>query len=589
MKIPRRVDASVCAALANRPLANGVSRRSLYTVKDAARNDSRKNRPGSNFFCAKTSSWLLSTFAPEPPRAAAPLQRHVANGYSTAAAAAPKDPQDPAHLMAFVRQEDASSVEEHLDYYRDPYRRGYAQPDMQKLQVSDRMDHSRYPSKDELPGMTDETKLKVSKLCAAIVRRYRYPTRVRLEPIYDMYKQLPEPRMLHLEWYWKDRLLKIMGTPKKRNPESMLRYFALVRDTKDAGLTIRRAHWNLALAFATKYATYNTSDELETALRLWKEMERGAGIPGNDVTFNVLFDIAIKVGNFTLGDMIYQEMEARNIPFNRYHHVTMIHYFGLKMDSSGIRSAYRAMVEAGEMIDTVALNCVISGLLRCGEEPAAEETYQRMKNGHELAVNMPDRNYMTDRVVSKVLMMFAKVGKHDSEFRSKLQGNVSLTPDLRTYRLFIEHYSLRVGDLTKVAQYLDEMKYLKVRIHPTIFLALFKGFYLHGGFSTSEWSERRLEGVLKALYQAKDEGGQGFPLDRWVVIWALRAIKKCSTNEAVVEAFDYMSDRWDVPADRWAFMEDLLEVILAGKDMRSSRGNFTGPMHRRFKKNGGPL
>ncbi|KAH6896578.1 hypothetical protein B0T10DRAFT_395966 [Thelonectria olida] len=491
--------------------------------------------------------------------------------------------------MAFVRQEDASTVEEHLSFHQDTYQSGYAQPDGPRVQVSDRKYNGRYPSKDETPKMNDKTRRKVSRLCAAILRRLRYPTRSRLGPVYHLYMQLPEPRMLHLEWHWKDRLLKIMGTPSKRNPEAMLRYFALIRDAKDAGLTIRRSHWNLALAFATKYASHNTSDEVETALRLWKEMERGAGIKGNDVTFNVLFDIAIKVGNFPLGDMIYKEMEARGVQFNRYHHVSVIHYFGLKLDSGGIRAAYRAMVEAGEMVDTVALNCVISGLLRCGEEPAAEETYQRMKNGHAKAAEIPDRNYMTDKVVSRVLMLFAKVGKEHPELQKTLQNNVDLTPNLRTYRLFIDHYSLRVGDLTKVAQYLDEMKYLKVPIHPTIFLGLFKGFYLHGGFAGSAWSEQRLEGVLKALYQAKDEGGQAFLIDRWVAIWALRAIQKCSTGDAVIRAYQDLAARWDIHPEHYEFMESLVEVILTGRDLKSSTGNWTGPAHRRFKKDGSPL
>lgn len=488
--------------------------------------------------------------------------------------------------MDFVRQEDNSKVDDHLEFYRDPYRRGYAQDDGPKVQVSDKKRDVEYPSRDETFRANDETKQLIAKLCSSVAYALRHPQRTSLDSIYEMYLKLPEPRMLHFTWHWRDRLLKLMGTPPRRNSESMLRYFALVADVKNAGLTLRRTHWNLALTFATKYVSRATSTELESALRLWKEMERGANIEGNDVTFNVLFDVASKVGNFTLADMIYREMESRGISYNRYHHVSLIHYFGLKMDSSGVRAAYKEMVESGEMIDTIVLNCVISGLLRCGEEAAAEETYERMKNGHAMAPSIPDRNYGMSRVVTKVMMMFSKLGKEHPGMQKALQKQIRLTPNLHTYKLFVEHYAIRVGDLPKVAQYLDEMKYLRITIHPTIFLALFKGFYSHGGYTNAEWSEKRLEGVLNALYQASDENVKGFRIDRWLVIWALRAAKKCSSTEAVVEVFDNMAERWDIPPDRQSFMHSILDSILNGGDMKSSTGQWDGPSHTRYKKDG---
>lgn len=606
MKISSRVDGSVCAVLSNASstslgLRSTTSRRSLCTGRDVIREPHRtRSKSTKAFACSRSSAWLLSTFTPIP-ETRPPLRilrpRDASHTYSTAAAAArpafqappPPRMQSKEELMSFVRQEETGSVEEHLEFYRDPYRSGFAQPDGPRLQVSDKRKDVEYPSKEETFKIDDETRQLITKLCLAISHKLRHPSRASLEPIYKMYLQLPEPRMLYLTWNWRDRLMKVMGMPPKRDTDSMLRYFALVADVKNAGLTLRRTHWNLALAYATKYAARITATEMESALRLWREMERGANIKGNEVTFNILFDAASKAGNFTLADMIYKEMESRGFAYNRYHHVSLIHYFGLQLDSAGIRAAYKEMVEAGEMIDTIVLNCVIAGLLRCGEEPAAEETYQRMKIGDPMLPSMPERNYAMGRVITKVLMMFTRIGKKHPEMQKSFQKNVHLTPNLHTYKLFVEHYAIRVGDLSKVAQYLDEMKYLKITIHPTIFLALFKGFYSHGGFTSSEWSEKRLEGVLMALYQAKDEGVKGFRIDRWLVIWALRAVKKCSDNEAVVRTFDAFAERWDIDPDRHAFMHSLLENITNGSDMNSPTGKWDGPAMRRYKKDGSRL
>ncbi|RFU82015.1 pentatricopeptide repeat containing [Trichoderma arundinaceum] len=601
MKLPGRVDGSFCGAVLSTRSSTGLVAASLRS--NAASREPRKSRgappqrPASStvtsqqprpFSCPRSSQWLLSTFVPGLDKhRTAPTQnpRRIARAYGTAAASyvsgtrqRPQPPppvpiQDKGKMLSYVDQSEVGSAEEYFDFYRDPYRRGYAAPDGPKLRVSENKGDVQYPSPDETAKINDGTQDVLGRLQTAIGQRLRHPTRYSLEGIYKLYCELPEPRMLCLTWQWRNRLLKVMGTPQKRDMESMLRYFALVADVKNAGLTLRRSQWNFALSFATKYTARATTQEMESALRIWKEMEKEAKIMGNDVTFNVLFDVAAKAGNFTLADMIYKEMESRGIEFNRFHHVSLIHYFGLKLDSGGVRAAYREMVESGEMIDTVVLNCVISGLLRCGEEAAAEETYQRMKNDHHMASELPQKDYMMNKVVTKVLMMFSRVGKQHPELKKSFQTNVRLTPDLHTYKLLVDHYATRVGNLQKVAQYLDEMKHLKIAIEPTIFLALFKGFYMHGGFAGSDWSEQRLEGVLAAFYQAHDEHAKEFRIDRWVVIWALRAVKKCCSNEALVQTFESMSQRWDVKPDRQQFMHALFENILHNKDLKSTRGD----------------
>ncbi|KAK5997720.1 Pentatricopeptide repeat-containing protein [Cladobotryum mycophilum] len=611
MKFPSRVDSSVCGAvLSNRPSAGlvaaglkaGAASRRFCRGKDAY---SRPPPPPTSPLvasqhkissCPRSSLWLLSTFAPELEKHRTVRTQHTRRAgrtYSTAAVAVsgirqistPAPPpfpgRDKEQLLSYLDRNYEGSVDEHFDYHRDPYRRGYAAPDGPRIHVSDKRDDVQYPTREETVKISDEVQSLLGRLCTAIGQRLRHPNRGSLESIYKLYCQLPQQRMLYLTWQWRNRLLKVMGTPQKRDMESMLRYFALVADVKDAGLTLRRTQWNFALAFATKYVARAATQEMESALKLWKEMERDAKIMGNDVTFNVLFDVASKAGNFTLADMIYKEMDNRGIEFNRFHHVSLIHYFGLKLDSGGIRAAYRDMVESGEMIDTLTLNCVIAGLLRCGEESAAEETYQRMKSGHSLAVDMPQRDYMMNKVVTKVLMMFTRVGRKHPELKKSFQKNVQLSPDLRTYKLLVDHYAIRLGNLQKVAQYLDEMKHLKIPIDPTIFLALFKGFYMHGGFAGSDWSPQRLDGVLSALYQAHDEHAKGFRIDRWLVIWALRAVRKCSTNEALIQTFDFMSQRWDIKPERQQFMHAIFENILYDKDLRSARETWDGLPRRR--------
>lgn len=383
--------------------------------------------------------------------------------------------------------------------------------------------------------------------------------------------------------------MKAMGTPHKRDMDSMLRYFALLADIKNAGLTVRLTQWNYALAFVQKSKHWVTSQDNESALQLWREMEHTAGVKGNGVTFNILFDVASKTGNYVLADMIHKEMETRGIAPNRYNHVSLMHFFGLKQDADGMLAAYQEMIDAGELIDTVVLNCLISGFLRCGDEGAAEHVYERMKDGIQRDAIRHERDYTTGKVMTKVLMMFARVGKKHPGLKATLQKSATLAPDLTTYKLLIEHYAVRLGDLGKVAKFLDEMKQLDIPIHATIFLALLKGFFHYGGTFGTDWSKQRLDGVLSALYQARDEGVKDFRIRRWLVLWGMRAMKKCSEdNVEVVKTFEEMSKRWDIQLDAQQFMEDVLEQILNDHDMKSPHGNWEGTL-RRVKKDGSRL
>ncbi|KJZ72715.1 hypothetical protein HIM_07907 [Hirsutella minnesotensis 3608] len=603
MKIPSRLDGFVCGTvLSSLPSASttipSATKRSFARTADATTKALPKS-PFRPIACAKSSLWLHSTFGLPPKsqhfRRAASYRQIRQNSSATASAVAnppgvgnaqPRSAQDKEFLLSLVQGEEEMNADDCFDFHRDPCRRGYAPADGPKLRVSERPPDVQYPSPDEICDLSNQTQELLLRFYATIAQRLRNPSRVPLGSIYKLYLRIPEPRMLHISGLWRNRLMRIMGTPRRRNSNSMLRYFALVADVKNAGLTLRLSQWNYAMAFAAKYTSRTTIKELEPTLRLWKEMEREANVSGNEVTFNILFDVAAKAGNYILADLIYREMDKRGIEFNRYHHVTLIHYFGLKLDSSGIRAAYREMVESGEMIDTVVLNCVIAGLLRCGEEGAVDETYERMKYYHSLAPDLPKRNYSLNKVITKALMMFSRVGKRYPNLKKGFQSQVRLSPDLRTYKLLVQHYAIKVGNIHKVVQYLDEMKHLNVPLHPTVFLALFKGFYLHGGFRGSDWSDARLRSVLAALYQQRDLHANQFRIDRWVVIWALRAVKKCSTEDTLAGTFASLARRWSIRADRQPFMHSFYENIRQGRDMMSPWGVWDAGTNRRSRKDG---
>lgn len=525
--------------------------------------------------------------------------------------------QNKQEMLNLVDQVQSGTVDDYLDFQRDPYMRGYAAADGPELTVSDRDDDKDFPDFSQVRGAGDPIQQKVGKLWHAIRGRLINPYKTDINHVYRLYEELPEPRISYLHAKIRHNFMMVLGREEKSRT-SMLRYFAVVADIQRAGLRLTRAEWNSCVAFASRWVGHVSERETSAALKMWKEMQTDAGIQANAVTFNILFDVASKAGNFVLAELLYKEMEKRNIKWNRYHHVSLIHFFGLKGDSDGIRAAYKEMVEAGELIDTVVLNCVISGFLRCGEEYAAERVYDRMKTAYERAPKMSYRNYMDEKILTKVMMMFAKVSKEaaklafedraksgiasaaedasqahadgnstqisnsgssavdldtDAErlgdggaLRKHFQKQSPITPDIHTYRILLNHYGVRLAALDKVALFLDDMKWFQVPLHGTVFLALFKGFALHGG-PGQQWSRERLLSVYEAFRIAVAENANGMYIDAWMARWILRAFHRCDTEEKVLDVWTDLKPRCEKDFDQRDIVhfEDFLVELLNPK------------------------
>ncbi|KAI3338491.1 hypothetical protein F4824DRAFT_82244 [Ustulina deusta] len=483
----------------------------------------------------------------------------------------PKD-----EVLGIVDYYDDISVDESLKFYRDPYFRKYASADGPNVTVSDKPEDlelqtvygDRDPDAEEFEPALN--------LRLAVAARNRYPAQVSLDTVWDLYQALPEPRPAHITAFTRHSLTAALASCERKDQKSMLRYFAVIADITNSGFSLTSFQWNTAISFATGYVAKTTEVEVEAALKLWHQMEKEAGLKANDVTFNILFDSASKAGKFNLAEMIYEEMTHRGFAYNRYHYTSLIHFFGLKQDSSGVRAGYREMVEAGEIIDTVVLNCLIASFIRCGEEQSAEHVYEKMKASNKELSTLPHRDYTMAKAITKVLAMFARVGKRHPSMRPVFQKSALLSPDLQTYRILINHYGLRLGNLSKVAQFLDEMKAFMIPLHGVIFLALFQSFSVHGG-PGSDWSAQRLDSVWGAFLDALDSGADGLYISTWLAMAVLEAHARYSTRDEMLDVYDCLDSRWKLDHANSQYMIHFLQRVLktGGLDVAKPRWAFT--------------
>jgi pentatricopeptide repeat protein len=444
----------------------------------------------------------------------------------------------------------------------------YQPSDGPHLTVSDKPEDEWPPPHHTWPADA-ATKIQLQSLDLALRDFSKDP-----EEIYQLYRSLPEPRAPYLESKTRHKMLRHLSAVERKDEHSMLRYLSVVDDMKESAIPLNSAEWTSVISFAARYVAKSTEVEVEAALNIWREMERIAGVRGHNATFNVLFDVACKAGKFILAEMIYKEMEARGLEFDRYHHVSLIFYYGLQKNGDGARAAYRALVEAGEIVDTVVLNAMISALIRAHEANAATSIYERMKKMHFEGARLQPKNFKQRRAITRVLKKWAIIAKRHTEKRQKFQSQSNIGPDIHTFRILVNYFAIESGELDQTAKFLNEMKWFQLPMHGALFNALLKGFALHGGIRYSLWTEVRLESVWRSLLEALDGNVEGLYVSKWMATWALRAFAKCSGKSRTLAAWEQLKEKWNPGEEDMSFVLSNLRQILRSADTALTRRDW---------------
>lgn len=392
------------------------------------------------------------------------------------------------------------------------------------------------------------------------------------EEAFEAYSALPFPGVSFLSPHKRRLLFRRLSVLEKKSRTSKMRYLSVVDDMNSTDLPMTPAEWNSAIAFCGQCFGRVTAVDVENALKTWKEMEQEASIRSGSITFNILFDMAAKAGKFALAEMILNEMGNRKLKYNRYSRNSFIFYHGLRGDGDAVRRAYREFVKAGEIVDTVVMNCVITSLIRAGEPAAAEQVYERMKRMHakQTGHRLPPGNWREIRDLSRLLYRAAEHFKEDPWKLQKLREEQSITPDVQTYAHFIEYHVSQTGELRRIAAFLAEMRHLGLPMHGRIFTKLFKGFTYHGGVRYTSWTRARLEIVWESMLGAIDQGLDDVRVMKWMVLWAVQAFDRCAGRQRTLEIWSELRQRWEPGDGDVAFVMTTL-----GKILTVNSGHYT--------------
>ncbi|KAJ6002682.1 hypothetical protein N7451_005229 [Penicillium sp. IBT 35674x] len=359
--------------------------------------------------------------------------------------------------------------------------------------------------------------------------------------LFRLYRDLPEPGVAHLSKASRGRLLRRLASPPNRRWADARRYLALVDDMNTAGLPMSRSLWSTAIHMAGRSNNGRVSKRrLVHAIGLWQQMEHVAGIQADDVVFNILFDVAIKANQFIVADRLEDEMRKREIRFSRSGLVSKIFSCGMRKDLEGIRGTFDYFVQSGELVDTVVLNCVMASFLRAGDVETAEQLYGRMlnaqvqhKKGSSSSGTSPETSPSLSpeftfyraktRELGRLLKKSKALKKSLPAYHRALQDSLPMTPDTRTFYIWLQFCTRVTGDLDMFMNVLRDMENtFSVPPRHLIYLYLFEGFGLHGRRRKNWWTAEKLRLTWLSFIQAvRDSKARhsGFHRDAPAMVW----------------------------------------------------------------------
>jgi pentatricopeptide repeat protein len=280
--------------------------------------------------------------------------------------------------------------------------------------------------------------------------------------------------------------------------------------------------WNTAISFTARWIRRTSTDEVKAAVEAWMRMEK-AGFEPTNVTFNILFDVAIRAGRYGLADTIFQELVTRKMSLNRFFRTSVIFYAGLQKNGDSVRNAFRDLVNGGEIVDTAVMNCVMLSLIRAGEGAAAENVFARMKELQEQKFGIAGpKSWQAQKELGRFLDHTARSlrGERDAmpktffgtafsnaDRKDAIQKATPLAPNARSYRILISYHAETSGDFKRIRELMKEMSDLGFNIHGSVYFFCLKGFLRHGGgsaYSRSTWDREALEEIWSSFLAAAD-------------------------------------------------------------------------------------
>ncbi|KAF3907329.1 hypothetical protein ABW20_dc0101297 [Dactylellina cionopaga] len=231
-------------------------------------------------------------------------------------------------------------------------------------------------------------------------------------------------------------------------------------------------------------------------------------------------------------------MKRREVPMDRFSYVNLIMYHGKQGNGNGIRRTYQEFVEAGEVVDIVVLNAVMTALIHAGEPQAAEDILTHLirlpRKANMRGLEVKRRTSRLHKDMKELKWILCQQG-FDSNINF-LQSPPA--PDLVSFAIFIDYHASETADFGKILSFLHGLSEWNLSSETAILQSLFKGFTLHGKIKYTPWTLQRLNAVFEAFMNG------GYLINHDAALWCLRAYIVLAERAKGEEIWGLLKGRW---------------------------------------------
>jgi hypothetical protein len=398
--------------------------------------------------------------------------------------------------------------------------------------------------------------------------------------VYFKYMELSHPRPHRIQY---ELLVQVVNhlsirDREQKDPGFASKYLTIINDMLQSEMDVKRFMWDTAMHYISNDAAFITDYEVDSVLALWHKMELSSDTKANHITISIMYLSAVKAGQYALADRLWRELLTRNLKIDRVTRVIQIYAFGHRKDSRRVRKSFLDLVDAGELVDIVVINCVISALVHAGEGAAAEEVFSRVKSLYRSKFHSPSypNNWREARRVRKLMANGHNMGELS---RREAQELSPIAPNETTYRILIRYHIAIRNDFSRAMALLEEMTQADIQPSIPIFNLLFSNFakpYSGGSSGGNADDLKRLWTRFQEAVTKDPKGGlYQKAMDDRLAITIIEAFARRVSKDAAREVWGTISMLW-YPADETAVrVGEILENTLQVSTRKTQQHEIT--------------
>ncbi|KAG9296239.1 hypothetical protein G9A89_014831 [Geosiphon pyriformis] len=220
--------------------------------------------------------------------------------------------------------------------------------------------------------------------------------------------------------------------------------FTVLTDLKARGFYVLLADYNAMFHFiSTSSAKKITKYQVVQAVRFFNEMKLSDNIKPDNITFNILIDMAIKAHDRVLANELLDEM--RNVyrlePSLKII-TSLLHQYALKKDFKNLLETFKRMLKLGFVPDMITWNVIIQAFIKIDRLNCAIKLYYFLLNRAELANQIQDGNPTT---FYQTKSNREKFRTRDCEISQKHKHKISLNDEESKFEEFVLLFEKNIG------------------------------------------------------------------------------------------------------------------------------------------------